>query len=354
MNKNKKQPKKPHFYQRKSFLWPVGSVIVLVACVLLLFRVTPWPGAMIIRSVFNKDSAKTLASLETHIPSVPVESLLNQQYRPNDADAMADVYYPTSVVGTTNRLPVVVWTHGGAWLSGDKANAAPYFKLLAAEGYTVIAPNYSLAPNHSYPRPLHQLNELYTYIQANATRFHADTNNFVLAGDSAGAQLTSQMAALVTSPSYAREVGMAPTLKPAQLKGAVLNCGIYMMEGLTQPDPTLPKLIGWGDDVSVWAYSGTKDFSDPIIKQMSAYYHITDAFPSTYISGGNADPLTKAQAMPFSAKLESMGVAVTTLFYPDNHQPSLPHEYQFNLNNADGQNAFKATSAFIKSHTQSN
>lgn len=124
------------------------------------------------------------------------------------------------------------------------------------------------------------------------------------------------------------------------------------MSGLTEPDPTLPKIVGWGDDVSVWAYAGTKDFSDPIIKQMSAYYHVTSQFPATYITGGNGDPLTTAQAMPFATKLKSLGINVTELFYPANHTPSLPHEYQFNLDNADGVNALNATLAFVKAQTQ--
>jgi acetyl esterase len=353
MNRNKKtkQPNK-HFYQKKSFLWTIGSILTVVVFVLLLFRVTPWPGAMIIRLEFNKNSAKTLSALQAHTTTVPIESLLNQPYRVKDQDAMLDVYYPASAAHTDSRLPVVVWTHGGAWLSGDKGDAAPYYRLLAAAGYTVIAPNYSLAPNYSYPKPIHQLNDVYSYIQANAARFHVDTNKFILAGDSAGAQLSSQMGALITNPSYAKEVGISPTLKPAQLKGVVLNCGIYMMEGLTQPDPTLPKIIGWGDDVSVWAYAGTKDFSSPVIRQMSPYYHVTNQFPPTYISGGNGDPLSKAQAVPFATKLQSLGVDVTTLFYSDTHQPSLPHEYQFNLDNADGQKALDATLSFVKARTQ--
>lgn len=351
MNKKKKSPKQP-FYKKKSFIWTISSIVGVVLFVLLLFRLTPWPGAMIIRFVFDQGGAKTLQALEAHIPNQPVAAIADQQYRQSDNDAMLDVYFPESIQNTDTRLPLVIWTHGGAWLSGDKANAAPYFKLLAAAGYTVIAPNYSLAPNHTYPTAVHQLNDAYGYILANANRFHVDTNKFLLAGDSAGSQLSSQMAALITNPAYAAELSIAPNLKPEQLRGVILNCGIYMMKGLTQPDPDLPKIVGWGDDVSVWAYSGTKNFSDPVIQQMSAYYHVTGDFPATYISGGNGDPLTKAQSMPFAAKLESLGVKVNKLFYPDDHQPSLPHEYQFNLDNADGQNALKATLEFIKAQTQ--
>lgn len=347
MNKKRKQ----RFYKRPSFRIIIGSIIGLILLTLIAFRISPTPGALVIRAVFNQNSAKTLAALEKHQPTVEINSITNQSYRENDKDALLDVYYP-SMTADDARLPTIIWTHGGAWLSGDKTNAAPYYKLLAAEGFTVIALDYSLAPEHQYPRPVHQLNDAYTYIQSQAERFHVNTDQFLLAGDSAGAQLSSQMGALITNPEYATAVGITPSLKPSQLKGLILNCGIYMMDGLTQPNPTLPKIIGWGDDISVWAYSGTKDFSKPVIKEMSAYYHVTKDYPVTYISGGNGDPLTNAQAKPFADLLESLDVNVTQLFFADDHQPSLPHEYQFNLDNADGMTAFQETVTFAKKQTQ--
>jgi acetyl esterase/lipase len=342
---------KPTFYKRKPFLWTVGVIITVIVLVLVAFRVSPWPGALIIRAVFSKNNAKVLQALEAHQPSVPITSVANVQYRAGDKDALLDAYFPAATPKDA-KLPVIIWTHGGAWLSGDKANDAPYFKLLAAEGFTVIGLDYSLAPGHTYPTPVHQLNDAYTYVQVHANELHVDTSKFLLAGDSAGAQLSSQMAAIITNPAYAQLVGIRPSLAPSQLKGVILNCGIYMMDGLTQPDPTLPKLVGWGDDVSVWAYSGTKDFTNPIIKEMSAYYHVTKNYPPVYISGGNADPLTNAQAKPFADLLTELGVPVTRLFFADDHQPALPHEYQFNLDNADGKTALQQTISFAKDHAR--
>jgi len=351
MAKPKKQPKHTPFYRRKAFLWTAGSILGVIIFIALLFKLTPYPGALIIRAVFNNGGAKTLRAMEKHTPNEPITSITDQSYRPNDADAKLDVFFPENTA-TDKRLPTIIWTHGGAWLSGDKSNDTPYFKLLAAAGYTVVAPNYSLAPEHTYPTPIHQLNDLYAYVESNAKRFHIDTNKYFLAGDSAGANLSAQMAALITNPAYAREVAITPNMRADQLRGVILNCGIYKMEALAQPDPTLPKIVGWGDDVTVWAYSGTEDFSDPIVRQMSPYYHVTAEFPATYITGGNGDPLTKVQSMPLADKLSSLGVNITKLFYSDDHQPSLPHEYQFNLDNDDGQNALKATLDFIKSRSQ--
>ena len=123
------------------------------------------------------------------------------------------------------------------------------------------------------------------------------------------------------------------------------------MEGLTQPNPTLPKLVGWGNDVAVWSFAGTRDFSRPVIRQMSPYYHVTKAFPPTYITGGNGDPLTDAQSKPFADELQRLGVSVSRLFYDKGYTPSLPHEYQFHLNTAAAQQSFGDTLSFIDAYS---
>lgn len=328
--------------------WATGAAIV-VAAIAVAFRVSPWPGVFIIRMVFDQQSAKLKQAMEAHQPKVPVSVLATQAYRNGDDDAVLDVYYPQSAQGP---LPVLIWTHGGAWVSGSRQDAAPYFKLIAAEGYTVISLGYTLAPGKHYATQIHQINDAYAYIQQNAQRFHADTSRIFLAGDSAGSQISSQMAALITSPSYASAVGLTPSLQPAQLKGVILYCGIYQMDKLATPAPTVPKLVGWGTDITVWAYSGTRDTSAPVIQQMSPYYHVTKDFPPAFISGGNADPLTDVQSKPLVEKLQSLGVNVDTLFFPPDHQPQLPHEYQFNLDNADGQAALARSLQFLKTHSQ--
>lgn len=342
MTKSKQQP----WYRRTTTKRIGAALLAIIILTLLAFRLSPWPGALVVRAVFDNGSTKTKQALQKHAPS-GITTISNQQYESTSKDALLDVYYPTAKATPGTKLPVVVWTHGGGWLSGDKTNTVPYYQLIAEQGYVVIALNYSLAPGKTYPTQINQLNQAHTYIQANAERFYADPNKIFLAGDSAGAQLSAQLAAITTNPAYAQAVGITPSLKPEQLKGVILNCGIYQMAGLTHPNPTTPKIVGWGTDVTVWSYAGTRDFNKPVINRLSPYYYVTSDFPPTYISGGNADPLTNAQSKPLTAKLQSLGVPVDQLFYEANHEPKLPHEYQFNLDNSDGQNALKATLGFI-------
>lgn len=352
MNKISGQTKKP-FYKRKGFLWTIGILILLVGGIAIAFKVSPWPGALVIRADFEMNDTKNEQALKKHVPDKEITVMSDQSYRQNDNDAKLDVYFAPSIK-PDQKLPTIIWTHGGAWLSGDKDDQAPYYKLLASMGVTVISLDYSLAPEKTYPTAIHQINDAYKYIQDNANKFRVDTDKIMLAGDSAGAQLSAQLAAIITNPAYAKEVGITPNLKSAQLRGVILYCGIYKMEGLTYPNPALPKIIGWGDDITMWAYTGMRHPSDALIRQMSPYYHVTKDFPPAYISGGNADPLTDGQSKPLADELQNLKVDVTTEFYAADHEPQLPHEYQFNLDNDDGKKALQTAFSFIEKHVQGN
>lgn len=350
-DKQKRSSKQPFILRHKRLSIIVGIIVLIIIAVLLAFRFSPVPGALLIRTVFNDGGRKTLAAMEAHQPAHPVTLISDQAYGAKDSEKL-DVYMPESIASTDQALPTVIWTHGGAWLSGDKTDDGPYFKLLADRGFVVVALNYSLAPFTRYPTPIEELNSAHAYLLRNAARFHIDTNKLVLAGDSAGSQFSSQLATIITSPNYAREMDITPTLKSEQISAVVLFCGIYDMSTLAQkPSDQVSKLVGWGTDITVWAYSGTRDTHSLLLRQMSPLYQVTSSFPTTFISGGNADPLTKAQSMPFSDYLKSLGVSVTTLFYPDDHTPALHHENQFVLDK-DGLENFETTVKFLKAQTR--
>lgn len=336
--------RRPRFYRRKWFLWPVGTIVSLVLIALVAFNLSPWPGAMLIRYVFDENAAEVKAAMERHAPD-GVAAITDERYRPGDDDARLDVYYPE---GTGTALPTVVWTHGGAWLSGSKEDHVPWLQLIAAEGYTVVALGYSLAPERTYPTAIHQINDALAYLQQHAERLHIDPENIILAGSSAGAQLTSQTAAIVTNPAYAKALGIAPSLGPEQLKGVVLCAGIYDMEAfVARGDMMRGGLLGWGVGVTTWAYTGSRDQDSAALAEMSTIDHVTADYPPAFITGGNGDPLTDAQSRPLAEKLDNLGVATVTLFYPADHEPKLGHEYQFVLDNEDGQAAFREIVAFI-------
>ncbi|MCJ0907380.1 alpha/beta hydrolase [Rhodococcus sp. ARC_M6] len=332
---------------RRRMLGLLGVVLFLAVLGGASAYFSPWPGTLAIRWMAAGSADSVSSTLDELAPS-GITTVSDVQYRDGDPDAMLDAYYPAA--STSAGLPTLIWAHGGSWIYGDKTDYSGYYESLAGEGFTVISLDYSLGPDAMYPTVLSQLNDGYRYITDNAAALHVDSDELFLGGDSAGAQISSQIAAMVTDPSYAAQVGVKPSLSPDQLRGVVLDCGVYDMNEFLAREGK----FGWtADRESVWAYTGTKDFENSVaVQQMSTLNFVTAKFPPTFITGGNVDVLTAGQSKPFADKLTSLGVDVDALFYPDDYQPELDHEYQFDLDTPDGQVAFDRTAAFLREHSQ--
>lgn len=341
------QTEKKHKTFRRWILIIAGCIVALIVATYIAFQVSPWPSALIIRHIFTQGSKHTSAALQKYVPN-DVGAILNQSYRPNDKDATLNVFYPQSAASNAAGLPTVVWIHGGAWISGNKDDMTNYLKILAARGFTTVGVNYSIAPEKHYPTPIIQTNTALHYLQQNAARLHIDPTRIVLAGDSAGSQIAAQLAAITTSPTYAKQVGVVPGMPANRLKATVLNCGAYDIALVNYKDP---KFGGFLKTV-LWAYSGKRNFlQDTTLQYASVANYVTSAFPPTFITAGNADPLEQ-QSEEFAQRLAAANVPTETLFYPSNHQPALPHEYQFNLDTADGKTSFEHIVSFVQGHVQ--
>lgn len=324
----------------------VGGVIAAAAglgAAAVWVRSSPWPAVMAIRAVFDRDARRTVAELERHAPPGPFRELRDVPYGPvaGRAGGTFDLVSPTD---SAAPRPVVVWIHGGAWISGSKAHVTPYLRHLAAAGYIGVAVDYTIAPDAAYPTAVEQLGDALAHLVEHPDELGIDPGRIVLAGDSAGAQLASQLAAAIVNPAYAARTGIRPALEPGQLAGIVLHCGIYDLDAMTH----LTGVLEWGFTSALWAYTGSRDWSaTEAADSMSTIRAVTGAFPPAFLSGGNGDGLTAVQSVPLSERMRAAGVPVTTMFWPADHQPSLPHEYQFKLDFPDARRALDATIAFL-------
>ena len=311
--------KKP-WYRHKSRV--IGlSALALGVVATLVWTLSPWPAALLIRALFESNARDTVKEMLPYVPDEPLDEHLDVSYGDAGVDTTFDVFTPA---GGTEPLATVVWIHGGAWISGNKESVRPYVQTLATKGYTTVALNYTVGPEAIYPTALTQLNDGLAFLVEHAAEYNIDPSRIIIAGDSAGSNLTSQLATLTTSSSYADLVGIEPALTSDQLRAVILNCGIYDVSEI----PNAPGIGGWGFRIALWAYLGERDWSNtPGGQEMSTLDYVTADFPETWISGGNADPLTPAQSVKLADKLGSLGVKLTTVFYPADHTPELPHEY---------------------------
>lgn len=320
------------------FILLAGCVLlVLIAIVILAIRLSPWPSVAVISYFFSKGDQASEAGLEKHVPA-GIVSRRDIAYG-EGSDETFDLYYPE---GTDAPRPTIVWVHGGAFVAGSKGGVANYLRVLAGHGYTAIAVEYSKGYGTTYPKPVEQVNAALGFLVRRPLDLKVDPATIILAGDSAGAQIASQVALITTDPAYASAIGISPQLKATQLSAMILFSGAY------DPSPANLEIHhAWFSKTVLWAYLGVKNFhKHERFRLMSVTAHVTGAFPPSFISSGNGDPLAP-QALALAQKLDGLGVNLETLFFPTDRVPPLPHEYQFNLDEPAGREALKRMLGFL-------
>lgn len=210
---------------RRTLLWSLGIIAVLVAAVVLAFRFSPWPSVVIIQHAFSRGDQASEAALEKHVPD-NIATRRNLAYG-EGRDEIFDVNYPE---GTSGPLPTIVWVHGGGWVAGSKDGIANYLKVLAGHGYTIVGVEYSTGS--TYPKPVEQVNAALGHLVRNAADLNIDPDAIVLAGDSAGAQIAAQLTIITTDPPYAGRTGIVPALNPRQLVAVLIVSGAYDIESM--------------------------------------------------------------------------------------------------------------------------
>jgi len=315
-----------------------------LACVGLALRaslvVSPRPGAYLVRKIFAVGGRQTAAALAAHAP-VGVDALIDERYG-DESDMVLDVFRPAPV---DEPLPLLVWVHGGGFVGGAKEELSDYFRLVASHGYVVVAPRYSLAPAHRHPTPARQVMQALAFLHANADRLRIDPARIAIAGDSAGAHIAAQVGVIVTTPAYARLVGVGPTISPEQLRGLVLACGPYSLSVSSAHASGAGRRFA---QIVLWSYSGTRRFlDDPGFAAFSVADHVTSAFPPALVTVGNTDTLRPHSEL-LVERLRASGVETEALFFAEDHEPALGHEYQFELDGEDAQAFLRLLVEFLE------
>lgn len=324
----------------KKFLGRLALGIGLLALTLFIWsRSSPLPATLLYRFVFDKGGEKANAALEKFLPRGLTEKL-DLVYAPGDKDGRLDLFYPTAM--SSQRLPLIIWVHGGGLISGSKEQVRNYCKILAGKGFAVAAIDYSVAPGKLYPTPVRQGNEALAYLLQQSGQLPIDTSKIFLAGDSGGSHIIAQLAAGISDANYSTLLGFTPAVRQGGIKGMILFCGPYDIRNAVTSGVAAHFMT-----TVLWAYSGSKDFQqDAHFQSSNVMDYLNGGFPPSFISAGNGDfLLPHSEAM--ARKLSSLQVPVDTLFFPRDLQPALPHEYQFNLGQEPAREALDRVVRFI-------
>ncbi|GAA2570395.1 alpha/beta hydrolase [Winogradskya consettensis] len=115
-------------------------------------------------------------------PAIPLPVVVDV-----DADGV-----PCRLYASRTASPVLVYLHGGGWCYGSIETHDRLCRRIAdRSGCAVLSVDYRLAPEHSHPAALLDVETVLGWIRKEGTGLGVDPSRLAIGGDSAGAQLAT-------------------------------------------------------------------------------------------------------------------------------------------------------------------
>ncbi len=223
-----------------------------------------------------------------------VRRIADCEYSPNGhLRHRLDLYLPEDA---PHPLPVILWIHGGGWVTGDKAGG-PAIQF-ATKGFAVASMNYRYSRHATFPAQLHDCKAAVRWLRANAKTYSLDPANIGAWGASAGGHLASMLG--LTNGNELLEGVLGNAAQSSSVKAVVDWFG-----------PTDFMTLGSRDTRTQFLGGDALEHPDKANAASPIRYVTGQACPF-YVVHGDQDPLVDySQSDTFVKALEQAGVEVT-------------------------------------------
>jgi kynurenine formamidase len=219
-----------------------------------------------------------------------------------DPQRRLDLYVPARAplaakdagVTTGSAPPLLIYIHGGAWVSGDKRQYSDLGAALSRHGVMVAIINYRLSGDGGVRHPAHAQDAAaaVAWLRRNAADLGFDKSRMFIAGHSAGAHIA---ALLAYDPSLLAAVGERPDI----IRGYIGLEGIYDLPELVRRFPSYRVdflQVAFGSDETTWRGASPQHMA------------MTHRRPWLLIHSQNDELVDVEQSRRFKAALESKSV----------------------------------------------
>ncbi len=219
-----------------------------------------------------------------------------------------NIYYRDDL--KNKKKPLFIYIHGGGFISGLISMRNPYVAHWAKLGFHTFSINYSFAPQKVFPTQLQEVFSAIDYIYDRAEEYNIDTENVVIAGESAGGYFISYIASCINNWERLQKLGITFRHKEdLKLKALVSHSGCFSVERLTDKTKEQSKF----PDIKMM----TSSFIGKSIDEIREYIktdegkllspEITASFPPSYLVWCTRDKL-RYEAFDMQKELEALCV----------------------------------------------
>jgi acetyl esterase len=211
------------------------------------------------------------------------------------------VYRPSDSVDEV--LPLVVYYHGGGFVSGDPKQSEWWCSSVAHDArVVVVSVDYRLAPEHRYPTPVEDCYAATVWAVERAADLGADGTRVAVMGDSAGGNLAAVVCLM------ARDRGGPRIALQVLLYPAVDLVNSYPSEDENEFAPILGKADLHAHELYCPGQR-TEPYASPLFAEQAN-------LPAALIQTAEHDPL-RDQGTAYAEALRRAGVAVRLTNYVD-------------------------------------
>lgn len=269
------------------------------------------------------------------------ENLITEYNVPygDSKNTVCDYYY---LPDTQQKKPVLIYIHGGGWVSGTKLLRKPYCFSFAKEGFFVMNTAYDYAPQKKFPSQLQQIFTAIEKLLDNAEKYNIDTSKIIVGGESAGAYFSAFVAAATKNPTIYDKLNISFKYRDSfDIKSCILLNGAFDAERLSASHfPNMATfLISYYDMTRKQIAEGGEN-----TKHFSPATFIDSNFPPTVVGEGKYDGLKK-ESIAAKQTLSEFGIKYTS-FMAEGIIGL--HGFCLAVNTKEGKRCFEHALAFVK------
>lgn len=233
-----------------------------------------------------------IAELALHT-RLPKNSIIEKTvaYSNEGKSEVCDLIYNKDKFNSGEKMPVMIYIHGGGWISGLKNMRKYYCYNFSEKGFFVANIHYDYAPQKQHPYQLQQILKAIDFIFDNADKYNLDTSKILLAGESAGGYFVAETSVFSYNKDLLDRIGLKFKHRDEfSVSANIINCGAFDIVSLV--DNEFPNMRLMIESYTNLTASIIREGAETEkIKLLSPSSFINEKFPPTFIIYAAKDKL---------------------------------------------------------------